>query len=116
MDPRSVLPLALLGGWKMQVAEPLLARGVPVSLAPASVPAHAIRVGRTGAPAAVTRTAATRADPAFGRTGVSFTVLAVTDAFESPPDVGATSTVTARELFARLSSGADVFVIPAFMT
>jgi len=121
MDPRSVLPLALLGGWKMQVAEPLLARGVPVSLAPASVPAHAIRVGRTGPPAAVTRTAATRADPAFGRTGVSFTVLAVTDVevpppLEPPTDVGATSTVTAAELFARLSSGADVFVISAFMT
>ena len=69
----------------MQVAEPLLARGVPVSLAPASVPAHAIRVGRTGAPAAVTRTAATRADPAFGRRGVSFTVLAVTDVEVPPP-------------------------------
>src|SRR4051812_38763475 len=101
----------------MQVAEPLLARGVPVSLAPASVPTHAIRVGRTGAPAAVTPTAATRADPAFGRRGVSFTVLAVTD-FEvpPPPDVSATSTVTAAWLFARLSSGADVFVISAFMT
>ena len=70
---------------------------------------------------AVTPTAATRADPAFGRRGVSFTVLAVTDVevpppLESPPDVGATSTVTAAELFARLLSGADVFVISAFMT
>jgi len=55
---------------------PLAALAAPRSLADPIVAVHAIPLGLTGAPPAVTRTVAETADPAFGFPGESLTALA----------------------------------------
>ena len=84
-DPRSVFPFALFGVLKRHEATPLAVLLAPFILTLPIEAEQVTRVGRTGEPPFVIRTAATTVEPAFGFAGESFTALVVAAALPPPP-------------------------------
>ena len=108
-DPRSVFPFALFGVLKRHEATPLAVLLAPFILTLPIEAEQVTRVGRTGEPPFVIRTAATTVEPAFGFAGVRVTALAVA---AEPPDCGGgeevtTSNLNVRLLLERSGSGSD---------
>jgi hypothetical protein len=92
MVPRSIFPFALAVVEKVQEPEPLAAFPFPSRFTAPALAAHVTRVGRTGEPSLVTRTAATTDLPALGVAGEIFARLTSSEVPPPPPpppDVGA---------------------------
>jgi hypothetical protein len=104
--PRRSLPFAERGVRKVHEAAPRVLLPEPRTCAPPTVALHAMPLGATGLPSAVTRTVAAKAAPARGFAGASATEPVVT--------LGKTTTVTALESFDATVSGGDDSMIRAF--